>query len=148
MALILKRGSCITDMRKRRSQSTVEFMIVLSLLLVFFLIFLGIFEARRDEFVLKPEQYAAKDVAETLAIAINDVYLGGNNVSRMVYVQDRIESVDDFLLLVIPDVRVVEIRYNERHYSFPLLSSDVTSAEVSSGWVNVSNKEGRIYVQQ
>ncbi|MBT3985280.1 hypothetical protein HOD38_01005 [archaeon] len=79
----------------RRGQISVDFLIVLAVLLIVFAI---LFEfVVKDRFIERYDKeiiLEAREQVEEVTIAINEVYLAGEGTNKTIYLPDRIKSQD------------------------------------------------------
>jgi uncharacterized protein (UPF0333 family) len=131
----------------KKAQSSLEFMVVLALILVVFIFFLAVFEKRKDEFASKPDEFAAKTLAENVALSVNKVYILGSNSSSTVFIPEVLYHTSNFSITIYGNSRIVDIKYRLKHYSYPILTSNINTILLPKGHIiNITNSGGDIYV--
>ena len=132
----------------KKSQASVEFIIVLSMILLIFLSFFSIFDNRRKEIDIIPDNLKAKEILEKVAFSINDVYLLGDNSTKIIILPDELSNVKDYEIHITPNARIIDIRFNDKAYSYPILTNNVTNVILFNGIVTIKNVNGEISVSQ
>ncbi|MGM5482015.1 MAG: hypothetical protein ACQESF_00995 [Nanobdellota archaeon] len=133
-------------MKFKKNQSSVEFIIILSILLLIFFSFFRAFSIKKAEFEDKPVEFAAKIQAERAALAINDIYLAGDNATKKLYFPSTLKEDVNYSLQIHPMSRQVIINYKDSHYSFPILTDNITTAYLDPGLNQFKNIGGFIDV--
>lgn len=131
---------------KKRGQSSLELIMILSIALIIFLSFFAIFESKRSEFLNEPIKYESKTLLEDFAGVINDVWLGGVGASKIFYVPDSIENAQEFNLSIYADSNLIILEVYDIKNSFPIVTSQIDSQNVLSGGYNITNNGVRVLV--
>jgi len=128
---------------EKKGQVSIEFIIVIVLLLALFLFSLTIFSERNSGYIYSKESYEARLIADKLAAAVNTVHLAGPGTEANVLLEER---GIDFNVSVTGNAVVVEWR--DSHIDSGLLTDNVTTGAISTGnLVNVKNVNGGIEVE-
>ena len=130
----------------KKGQIATDFIIVLILVLVLFIFTFTIIDKRNTEYSLSEIDDDARKLADDVAFSINDVFFAGDNSNLALFMPDTLPGSIDYNLSVYPDSRIVEIRYNQKHYTSKLLSSNVYSGLVSKGDILIENQDGYIQI--
>jgi len=127
---------------REKGQVSVEFLIVLVLLLSLFLFSLAIFSEKNSGFILSKENYEARLVAKQVARTINYVHLAGQGTEARILLQKRV----DFNVSVLGNAVVVEWRDN--YHDAALLTDNVTVNSLKQGGlINVKNVSGVVEIE-
>jgi uncharacterized protein (UPF0333 family) len=143
------KGQVSVEFQKRficageKGQVSVEFLIVLALLLVLFLFSMAIFAERNSGFIYSKERHEAGVVAGKLARTINGIHLAGGGAEATVLLE---EKGIDFNVSVSGNSVVVEWQGN--YVDAALLTDGVSAAQIGFGrFVNVRNVNGGIVIE-
>jgi len=127
---------------KEKAQVSVEFIIVVILLLALFLLSVGIFAEKNTGYMQSKEQFEARLVADKLAKTVNNVYLAGPGTEASLLLEKKIE----FQISVSGNAVTVEWRDN--YVDAALLTDQVTINSLEQGsWLNVKNVNGGIEIE-
>jgi len=127
---------------KGKGQVSVEFLIVLALLLGLLLFSLAVFAERNSGFIYSKERYEAGLLAGKLARTINGVHLAGDGAEAILLLEKGI----DFNVAVLGNAVVVEWRGS--YVDSALLTEDVSAGQLELGkFVNVKNVGGSVVVE-
>lgn len=129
-------------MSLKKSQATIEFTLILAILLIIFLSFFALIQDKNSQFDNTALRLEAKTIAERVGLTINDVHLAGNNSKAELYLPQDIHS-RNYSLKVIGDSREVVISLEDIHYTYPVLTSEI-SGELEIGQNSIVNEGDRI----
>ncbi|MFP4403561.1 MAG: hypothetical protein ACLFPJ_04380 [Candidatus Woesearchaeota archaeon] len=132
----------------RKSQANVEFIMILSMLLIFFTIFFSITMNKQNQFNLKNDEFYAKAITEKFALLINSAHLVGDGFSSYIYLPDGLNKIMNYNITIYNESKLIEINYDHKRYNFPILTSNINNKKMVSGRVNITNIQGKIYVNQ
>ena len=130
-------------MQEKKSQVATEFILILSILLIVFLSFMVFHERRETEFLGKQDELAAKITAEKVAISINAAYLLGDGAIHKIIIPDK-QKIDS--ISISPQSREVITSYKGRHYSYPLLTSNISEQILVNRTYTIYNRQGEIII--
>jgi len=126
----------------QKGQVSVEFLIVLALLLALLLFSLAVFAERNSGFIYSKERHEAGLLAGKLARTINGVHLAGDGAEARLLLEKRL----DFNVAVLGNAVVVEWRDN--YVDVALLTENVSAEQLELGkFVNVKNNGGSVVVE-
>ncbi len=121
-----------------RGQSLAEFMILLSVIIVYFLVFADVYGSQKTMQYELTESLNGKETADLFASAANEVYIGGNGSTSSVYLDSAFQNIS----IVGSNVQV------QRAHSLvqsPLLLTEV-SGNFSPGQKTVLNVNGNVSI--
>jgi len=127
----------------RNAQVSVEFIIVILLLLSLFLFSLGVFGEKNNGYIHLREQYEARLVADKLARTINYVHAAGPGAEASIFLEERLKAD----ITISGNAAAVEWRDN--YVDSALLTDNVTVNSISQGsWLTVKNVNGGIEIEE
>lgn len=132
----------------KKSQMTADLIIVSSLILIIFLTLFSIIDYRNTEIGASRRYLEAKDEAEKVAFAINEIYISGFGTSKSINVNNLTKDNFDLFITVLPKSRLVLVEWDEHFYTSPILTSRVIgniSGEIEN--MNISLKQGNLRLQ-
>jgi hypothetical protein len=132
----------------KKSQANVEFIMILSMLLIFFLIFFSVIIKKQDQFNLKTDELIAKSITEEIALVINNAKIVGNGFFMQLYLPDSLDKIIDYNITIYSNAKLIEIKYDNKRYNFPITTSNIDDLILFKGLVNITNIEGKVYVSQ
>ena len=125
-----------------KAQVTVEFMIVLTVLLAVLLFSLLVFGEKQSGFILSREQFLAKLEADKIARAANTVFLAGNGAKTTILIEKSFVYSVEFL------GNSVSVKWKDNYSSAPLLTSNATAPAIVSGsTITAKNSNGRLVIE-
>jgi hypothetical protein len=138
-------------MKSKKAQLSIEFLILLSFILIFFLIVLAVVNQRSAITNQEITNLYAKSVADQLSQEINSIYLGGDGLSKSVNLPEQLQDNTDYYVNILPDSKQVRIFWtredNEQFYSAPLVNSNMAGMLINlSGQVNLTNNNGIVTI--
>jgi hypothetical protein len=120
----------------RKAQSTSEFLIVLSVVLLTFLVIFKIYSERIESVRISQTLMSAKDISSKVGRTINQVYKAGNSSFQVVDLEPTLANHEEYNLSI--KYRRVEVSWEGKTYDYPIL---VERAYLVGGNVfNVSNR--------
>jgi len=127
----------------KKTQVSVDFVVVFSILLLVFLSVLVIMNKRDNEFLASKTKFYAKSVCDRVATEINMVCLAGDGAKKTVKLSRTLKDNNYYLLRVHPTSHIIEVLwvYNNElmHHSCPIVCG-VTGNISVGGDFNVSNE--------
>ncbi len=133
----------------RRSQASVDLLIIFSMLFAVFLFVFVTINQRDDRINPLKTEYYARAVCDRMAIEINTVFLAGNGATKTVYLVESLKDTTPYSLSVYPNGRFVEVNWNymnsPKHYSSPIITGNVVGDLTGlNGKIVISNFNGAI----
>jgi hypothetical protein len=134
--------------RMFKVQMSIEFIIILAVVLFVFLVIFRISNDRIDEFYSTERFVAAKEIADSVATGINHVFLSGMGSNSSLYIPDKLVSVVDYNITVYSNSRLVEVKWGERIYSSGIMVSvnDGSNVALVPGLVEVKYNESGVFL--
>jgi hypothetical protein len=126
----------------RKSQTSVEFIIVLIIILIIFVFLFSIYADSANEVSLRKETAAAKRIVQTVAFGINDVYLSGT--PKTIQLPSTLIGRASYTLLILPDEHLVSLEWIDGYYSYPILTSNVSTTLILPGTYLLTYEEGAV----
>ncbi len=124
-----------------RAQVSVEFLIVLILLLGLLLFSLAVFSEKNEGFILSKENYKARLIANQIAEKANTVLTSGNGAE----VSFRLKKLEGFEPSVAGNA--VRVSWRDNFVDSPLLTNDVTVNNLALGeGIKIKNQKGEIVI--
>lgn len=80
-------------MKARRGQALTEFMTLMAIMAIYFLVFTAIYSYQKADQFYYQQGLRAKTVADELALAANAAYIGGNGTQVGVYLANANQTV-------------------------------------------------------
>lgn len=139
-------------MMNRKSQITVEFMIMTAIVLVSFMAVLSAFASRGDEFYSMRTRLYAADEADQLAAAISTSFLAGDTAQTQLSLPSSLVNGENYTIDILPQIRQVQIRWQvfgqQRHYTSTLITSNITGnlSELRDRMITIQNRGGGIII--
>lgn len=141
----------------KKSQMTADLIIVSSLILIIFLTLFTIVDYRNTEILSSRRYLEAKDEAEKVAFAINEIYISGFGTNKIINVNNL--TTDNFPLniTILPKSRLVVVEWDEHFYTSPIVTSRVVgnisgnveqNISLKHGQVRIFNERGEIQIEQ
>jgi hypothetical protein len=128
----------------KRSQMTVELIIVSALVLGIFLTLFSIIDYRNNEIASTKNYLSAKDAANEVAWAINEVYISGFGTRKTIYVANVTFDSDPLNITVLPSNRLVLVEWQNNFYTVPILTSRIVGNISGDTSQNISLQEGQL----
>ncbi len=125
-----------------KSQASVEFIIIIGILLFFFLAFFAAINDKSRAFESRERELDAKSVVQVVGSKINEIHLAGNNTSASMHVP----LSNDQWLQVFSVGPFVEIRYEGGRHLHPLLTNRVDDVIIPHGELKLENIDGRVHL--
>lgn len=107
----------------KKAQTTTEFLVLLSVVLVMFLLAFALYRGRMDNLRHTKALLSAKEVASQVGRTINQVYKGGNTTFHRLYVRPRLENGEEYNLTI--RSRRVSVEWDGGVYQYPILAERV-----------------------
>ena len=123
----------------RKGQVSVDMIIVLAMALIIFGSLLSSVSSRFSQSDSERKEIFARDIAERIGNEINSVVIEGPGSRLTGSVPIGLPDSTPYQLDVIPDEQLISIRWMERHYSYPVLSANITG--------NISDLEGEYEIR-
>lgn len=140
-------NSGIVMKKEKKSQISIDFMIVFAVLMIVFLFVFGISTSRTNELYGSQKFLNAKEIADSAAFYINSVFLAGHGTTKSFYIPEGLRDETQYALKIYPAARIVEIQWEGRHYSAPIVSSAVSGVlNIPYGEVNLKNDFDEVIV--
>lgn len=136
----------------KKSQTIAEFIIMLSVVLVIFVVFFNVFDETRDEISILNAELLAKQQAQKLASGIDSVYLAGSGSRMNVYLPDTLKGGINYNITIMPQKHILYVQYSHfqdtRVYQFPIITGNITGNTTDiNGGINLTNTDGEIFVR-
>ncbi len=132
----------------RKAQSTVEAMIILAILLIFFTSIFAYSSSIEKDVWRNSESVYARDLCDNVGWSINQIYQAGEGAISFVYLPEKLPGNVDYNLTIYPEQQLIEIRWLTKRYFTILLTSNVTtSITLEPGRLNITNDGGIILEQ-
>lgn len=128
---------------KMRAQSSVEFMILISILLILFILYTqNSLSLQKDMISIKADQ-EAKKLSDRIAFEINTAVKSGDGYERSFFIESSFAGISDF------DVSVkdyeVKVAWSQNFVTSQIVTKN-TTGNVVKGWNLIENRDGVIYV--
>jgi hypothetical protein len=128
----------------KRAQASMDLLIVLGVMLVVFaILFQTIVLDRIVERVETEVLLDARTQAEKVAMAVNEVYLGGENTNKSFYLPDKLAHSKEYNLTVYDSGTVICETMGKRE-SVPILTSKLTTTTLNASFNVIENSAGGI----
>ena len=132
-------------MNKKKAQTSVDFMIILGvLLLIFVLLFQFVVRDRFSTSVEKQISLSARSEAEHVAFVIQTLSFAGEGSNKTFFVSSTLDKETSFVLTVYDEGFVV-VDYLGKGYSVALFTKAVNQSVLSSGQHVAVHRNGVIY---
>lgn len=140
--------------KMKRSQITVDFIIVLIIALILFLVLFSTIDKRTTQMYSLRTNLYAKEMADKVATNINTIFLAGDGTSNTLIIPETLKDLTDYELRIYPNSHIVDISWyfadSRRHYSSPILTSGIdgnTTLHDTLGIIHFTNNNGIVNVQ-
>jgi len=128
----------------KKAQASMDLLIVLGVMLVVFaILFQTIVADRITERIEKEVLLDAKSQAEKVAMAVNEVYLGGASTNKTFYLPEQLVNSKDYNLTIYDSGTVICETMGKRE-SVSILTSKLTTTILNDSWNTIKNEEGVI----
>ncbi len=136
----------------RKSQVSVEFMIVIAIALVMFMFLLDLASKQSQQFEMQSTRIYARQLTDSFAQEINALFVAGNGASKRVELPDTLQDNTQYSLKIYPEYRVVEINYTSfgaaGRYNAMLTTSQIkTSMTYFAKPVTLQNDNGMMIIK-
>ena len=124
-----------------------ELYILFTGLLVIFLVVFAFMAPRNASADEKKHLLQAKSVGDLAAWSINEVMLAGHGTTKTLYLPPTLKGSIDYNITVYPTERLVAIRWKDRQYTTPIITSRIGGNLVlSKGNNTLTNAYGGITI--
>ena len=120
----------------RRSQFSVEFIILLGVAMVILVILLIAYGNRQNEIRYAEEVAQAENVAQELGVNINEMHFASNGTTTNIFVSPLIGTYNYSLNL---RENILEITWAQGYYSYPLVTANVSLGTLGSNITLLKN---------
>ena len=117
----------------KRSQGSIELIVISAVLLIIFLLFLPTINTNNQVALSMGKQFEAEKVGYLASSAVNEVYLAGKNTNKTIYLPDSLQSSANYSISI--NGRILKVAYGGVLVEFPLLTANITGS-FSRGSVN------------
>lgn len=131
----------------RKTQISVEFIVILFTVILLFSIGLLIYQNKNKQMNAFKEDIEAKDILHKIALGIQDAYLGGNGTTFYYVLPEKIYGMYEYELGSHAEDHILYITWNDNYYSYPLITSSVSIASSLSEDITIQNRVGVVYVE-
>jgi hypothetical protein len=153
---MLYQGVIMLKLIKKKSQMTTELIIVSALILGIFLTLFSIIDYRNNEISSTKNYLGAKDAANEVAWAINEVYISGFGTRKTIFVINTTKDTKPLNITVLPKNRLVLVEWENNFYTSPLVTSRVVgnnsilfeNITLHNGELRLTNTRGEIKLEQ
>jgi hypothetical protein len=139
-------------MKLKKSQISVEFVIVIAIALVIFLTLFAIIDRRNDELYSTRTALYARQEADKFASAINTIFLAGDGAQKTIILPETLRDNKDYEINLYPSSHLLEIKWasleQTKHYDSPLITADITGSleSLSNITLAITNTNGGIVI--
>lgn len=126
-----------------KSQVSVEFIVLVSMLILIFIAFLLSSSSIKFRLIGIKSEIEAKELCDDIASEINHAVRAGNGYERRFYVKDSFYGVSNFNISI--EGNSVFMDWDEKSVSSSIITNNVVG-NVSKGWNKINNTNGVIYV--
>ncbi len=131
----------------KKSQISIDFLIVAGAVLVIFAFVFSVVSDRRNELFGSEKLYSAKGAAENVAASINTVFLSGSGTRKTFYTPNYLRGNTPYTITIYPQNHLVEIKWEERSYTSTILTSNIAGGLSLAGGNNlVENINGLVQI--
>jgi hypothetical protein len=110
-------------MNGRQAQTTTEFLVVLSTILVTFIVIFGIYTNRTQSIAASETLLSAKEIASKLGRSINQVYKAGNSSYEWIQLPPRLANNEQYNISI--GYWRVEVSWPGQAYTYPIMTERV-----------------------
>ncbi len=135
-----------------KAQISTEFVIIVSIALIVFLILFAIIDKRNDELYSTRTALYARQEADQLASSINTIFLAGKGAQKTISLPETLRDDKDYTIDIYPSNHLVEITWsslgNNKHYTSSLITANITGSlsELKNTTLRISNIDGGIII--
>ena len=127
-----------------KAQLSIEFIILISILLIIFTVFLFSGTSTRSRLIGIKSRLEAKELSDSIAFEINTAVRAGNGYERRFYVKDSLFGVSDFSISV--EGYYVFVDWDKSSVSSSVITDGIVGS-MSKGWNMINNTNGVIHVK-
>jgi hypothetical protein len=136
-------------MKKNNAQISSDFLIVLSIALIIFLVFFSISIKRNDQLDAEKTKLYAKTLSDKLAMEINSMHLMGSGVQKTITFPNTLKDQTLYTLNIYPQSHLVVINWEYKgtlkKYQSSILTSNITGAlQGINGSILILNLNGEL----
>jgi hypothetical protein len=136
----------------KKSQLSVDFIIVLSIAFIIFLVMFSIADKRNNTIDSQRTRLYAKQEADKLALELNSMQISGPSVNKTIRFPDSLKDETPYNMTIYPQERLVRILYDfqekTRHYDTTILTSNVSNTSDIKGNIKLVHSEGGIEIEK
>lgn len=136
----------------RKSQISTEFLVIVSIALLVFLIIFAIIDKRNDELYSTRTKLYAKQEADKLASNINIIFLAGDGANKTISLPETLRDDRNYSMNIYPSSHLAEIRWSSlgenRQYKATLITSNITGSLTSlkNQTLTITNSNGGVVI--
>ena len=131
----------------KKAQITVELIIITAVAFILLLYIFNIFNDKIRDANDKKLEFKAREIGDKIANGINSVYFSGDNSKINIVLPNKINN-KDYSVNLFPSAHLVEVKWNNFLYTSPIITSNVNNTNIQNKELNLSNLNGRIFIQQ
>ena len=135
-----------------KAQISAEFIIIVSIALVVFLMMFSIIDKRNDELYSTRTMLYARKEADNLASSINTIFLAGDGAQKTITLPETLRDDKNYTINIYPTNHLVEIIWSSlgenRQYTSPLLTANITGnlTSLSNTTLTITNSNGGMVI--
>lgn len=130
-----------------KGQITVELILISVVALVLLLYIFDIFDNRVKDINNKKLEFKAKEVNDKIASGINSAFLNGDGAKVNIKVPNKLNN-KDYSITIFPNVHLVQIKWLDFSYTTSIISSNINNTNIQNKEFNLTNVNGKIFIQQ
>ncbi len=128
-----------------KSQIAMEFLVIFAALGILSLLILNVIKITDTANIVDKYQLEARNIADTVAIQINTIYLLGNGANGDVKLPVTLSNGNTYNLSLDPENHLVSISWDGERYTAPIVVKNVTLLSVDNDLL-IKNSEGKIVI--
>ncbi len=131
-----------------KGSASVEFMVILSLMLI---IFLSLVSSTYDKIIsagLQAQRLYAKAEVELAASKINQATISGDGTNLTIGLSGQLKTGHNYTISILPLERVADLQWEDLHETAPIINGNISGTLTSiNASLNVSNVNGNLLVK-
>lgn len=134
-----------------RAQTSVEFILILSIAFSVFLLVLSVVDDRNTDALRRRSILLARATLESFSADVNRVAISGSGTRKTHELIEGKSDIGNYTIVITPHARIAEIRWQYKNqnkfYSVPLITSNISgNLSLKPGRITLSNNNGGVQI--
>jgi len=131
----------------QKAEASIEFMIFIGILLVFFVFFMGIIGVKRMDIDESTVYSNARNIINTVANEVNTASRI-EGYYREFFIPERLADGETYNITLYPSLRIVKIEWNDGKNIFSYLQTENIQGNFTSGTNKIKRSNGMVLINE